>query len=579
MRAIDHIAGIIENKKTDWSSARDGKKQDWERYYRVWRCVESEEDKSRESERSTVKMPGSKVAIDTAYDNIYSMVFGRDPFFEIKGRQLEDEIKAELISQYISYLMEKQKFPAEFGLFIKEMLIYGTGLGEVEVETAIEKRIALDEFGNQIVEEKSINRPRFKHISIFDFFIDPSAKDIPSASGLCVRSFKRVPELKKLQRQGVISGVNFLEESLKPKDVDEDLRYRLQESGVTIPTGAEDGRIEVLRYWGWMDEVDLRIAGFQGEIEDGGAEIYAIVANGVTLKLSMNPFYTQERPFVKDCYEEVPSEFYGLGICEITDGPQRALDATVRARIDNKALSIAQMFGIDVTRMVEGQDMTVYPGKVWLSEGDINQAIKQFTVQDVTSGTYIDAQEYERYIQEGSKISKMLGGQPVKRGEMSATESSAITQQQSVGIRATVRSLEDNALKEILRWYYQISLQFLDVPETLKVQTEEGGQLLLTITADDIIGDYDFIPQGTSAIAMKDELNKTLQFMQLTTNPVDVQMTDRAYLITKVYKMLGFNDIEKALSGIKQEEAITNAQGMKGAGSQTKASEPGMPNV
>ncbi|RMG01876.1 MAG: hypothetical protein D6726_08685 [Nitrospirae bacterium] len=587
MRKIDHIAEVVQSKFRAWEDARSEKTAKWEQYYRLWRCIESEEDKTRSTERSKIKIPATKGAIDAAFDNIYSMIFSRTPFFDVEGRTVEWMPRAEIIKQYLSYLFYKQKFPSQYAMFIKEMLLYGTGIGMVEITRDvvkhIEKRPRFDFAGLQIgsvveVVEKEVIRPRFQPISIFDFFIDPSTEGIQEGEGCIVRSRKFLHELRAKQRKGIISGVEFLEDNGHTGDMDDELEYRLGIGGMSnIGT---DKRKVVLDYWGWMDEEDLEKAGYEGEIEDGGAEVHAIVCDGVCLKLAPNPLVTKERPFVKDCFEEIPGEFYGIGIAEICEGPQRALDATVRARLDNKAIAINQIFGINVKRLVPGQDLKVYPGKTFLVEGPVREAIEQFRVADVTSGTYQEAIEYERYIQEASGISKSLGGLPVKRGEMSATESQYIQAQQGMRIRALVKNMEDNSLREIIRLYYQIILQFLDIPEVIKVTGENGESINLTISPESIAGDYEFIPLGTVALNEQDKVNKLIQFLGMTANPVDAQLVNRPLLLRKVYEgIFGSKDVDIAIRPVPQDVALMNAGNIPNTGSPpAMPDETGVPN-
>lgn len=573
MRQIDTIASGINSKYESWKASRESKKTKWDAYTRLWRCQETADDKTRETERSQVKVPATKEAIDTAHDNIMQMVFGRSPFFDIKGRQLEDDTSAQLIKQYLEYLFYREMFQQKFSIFCREMLIYGTAVGRINVKVDTEKRLSkVPKFvtgisigSETILEEATVNRPEFEHIPIFDFFISPSATSIDNAEGVVIRSQKRISELRQLERDGVLSGVKRLEGGMELND---DKKRRLHNSGISVSANDGEDTYEVLEYWGWLEESVLKDAGFKGDIDGGGAEVCCVVSKGVVLKLINNPFITNERPFVVGVYQRVPGEFYGMGITEAAEGSQKALDATVRSRLDNKALAINQIFGIDVKRLLPGQNLKIHPGKVFLTDGNVHDAIHQFQVRDVTSGTYQEAAEYERYIQEASGVSKFLGGFPAKRGEMSATESSVISNQSSVRIRAVVKSLEDSVVKEILRWYYQIALQFLDVPEMVRVQTTAGGEILMTISPEEISGDYDFIPMGTTAIATKDTLSKLLQFHQMTSNPIDAQLINRPLLIKTIYELLGFNNADEIITEVPQEQAIAQSQAVPNTPSQ-----------
>jgi len=607
-RKIDSLAQVIRAKYDRWNTARRTKELKWEQYYRTYRCIEDAVDRTRKTERSMIKMPATKQAVDSAFDHIMRSVFGIDPFFDIEGRQYQDKIPAEILKQYISYLFYKENFARKYGMSVKEMLIYGTCVGRVNANTVQESKMVLedvtepteymDDLGDVMVEDvvvgkeavmeyAEVNRPEFQPISVFDFFPDPMASNCCDGEGVIVRAFPSYQTLRRMERRGEIKGVALIEDDATPsgqRDDQEAFRRRLAFTG--IQPQAEDSQKNpmTLEYWGWLEKDVLKAAGYKEEIKDGGAEVTVIVCGNTVLKLIGNPFVSRRRPFMKSCYEEIPKEFWGMGICEATEGPARALDASVRSRLDNKALAVNTMWGINTRRMVPGQNLSCYPGKVWLTNGPISEAIEQFKVDDVTSGTYQEATEYERYIQEGARVSKALGGQPVKRGEMSATESHGLNLAQNVRIINIVDSLERNMFQPILRWYYEIILQFLEIPDEVLVTQEQFGfkqTELLSITPERIAGDFDFIPLGAAAIADQQKAAKVRDFMmQVGSSPILQQMVNLRLLVEKNYKLIfGAKDIDQMFTvEPMQQQAILNAQNMQNQGSPPKMpNQPAMP--
>ena len=604
-RKIDSLAAVIRSKYNRWNDARRSKELKWEQYYRTYRCIETPMDKTRGSERSMVKMPATKQAVDSAFDHIMRSVFGIDPFFDIEGRQYQDKIPAEILKQYISYLFYKENFARKYGMCAKEMLIYGTCVGRVTANTVRESKVVMedmveaeevmDEFGEidiidnvvgqeAVMEYKDVNRPEFRPVSVYDFFPDPMASDCHDGEGVILRAFPSYQKLRQMERQGQIKGVGLLEDDAeaagKTSSDQEAFKRRLSYTGIQPQAEDSDKNPMTLEYWGWLEKDVLKEAGYSEEIYDGGAEVTAIVCGNTTLKLIANPFVTRERPFFKCCYEELPGEFWGMGICEATEGPQRALDAAIRSRLDNKALSVNTMWGINTRRMVPGQNMSCYPGKIWLTNGPIRDAIEQFKVDDVTTGTSNEAVDYERYIQEGARISKALGGQPVKRGEMSATESQGLNMAQNVRIINVVDNLERNMLQPILKWYYHIILQFLEVPDEIIVTQEQQGiyqQLPLLITPDKLSGDFDFIPMGAARITDQQMIVKVRDFMQqVGSSPILQQMVNMKLLIEKNYKLIfGAKDIDQMFQvDPQQQQALMMAQGMQQQGSPPKLPSP-----
>lgn len=570
MRNKDIIAQHIEGKVTEWGDARTAKEESWRRYYRTWRLIEDDTDKKKKHERSKIKIPATKQAINTAVDNLYMMIIGSGTFFDIEGRQIEDMPKAAVLKSYIDYLFHVEQMPNKIHSFLANMCIYGTAIAEVKNSVKFDKKLVQMPkmlFGfpismETIVEEKRINRPEFECVDIFNFFIEPGARSIEESEGIITKTVGvKLKELYRMQKNGEIDSVDLLKDS-GSSEIDEETQYKAGKTGVTITEGSG---YDVYKYWGWLDEEVLKDAGYKNiSVENGGAEVLALCANGVILKCVENPLYAKERPFITDCFEEVPNEFYGMGICEVAEGAQSGLDATVRQRIDNKSLAINQIFEIDMNKFVEGQDLELYPGKKFLSRG--GGAITPFVIPDVTQGTFQEAFEFERYIQEAAGISKIASGIAATK-EQTATESSILINQASVRLRAIAKSVEDNVIKNILRLYYQNIIQFLEIPEIIKVADMNGANLLLSIDPRQLVGDYDFIPLGTPTLASKNNVAKLIDFLSRTANPFDIQIVNRPYLIKKIYEGMGFTDTTLAINNIPTGQMIENSQMLQNTGS------------
>lgn len=608
------IAKYVQERIKRWDSDLSEKRKDWERYYRTWQCKSSPQDKTRASELSQIKMPNTKLAIDTAYDQLQEMTFARSPFFEIRGREEADKVPAKMLEAYMEYLFNKQGFITEYGKMSRERLILGTSIGIVDVEqqkrhhetiekvprapTPITEEMQYDEMGNMMmeelpsdsftepeviqelrVEETTISVPKARHISIFDFYIDPTATCIEDAEGVGIRYFKSVHALRKLEDEGIIGNVEQVED-VASGDIGDERRSRLADMGISV-SSSDANRVELYEYWGWIDEDTLKEANFNGQIEHGGAEVRAICAYDATLLIIANPHVTKRRPFVRMVYQEIPGEFFGLGIAEAVDSAQRAIDSTVRARIDSKAFTNFPMFGMDVTKIVSQQDKKIYPGKIWYTKGPVQESIQQLPTRDTSAGSQADVSEYGQYVQEGSGISKLLGGLPVKRGEQSATEASILNSQSSVRLKSVAREDEYKTVTEILRWYYHIILQYLDVPEIIKVRGMEGTEILAQISPESVVGDYDFIPNGTTEIAQRAEVERMFQILQMAMgSPIGGQMINIQYLVTKIFQRLfpHASDEDKLFRPAPaQQNAIRNAGQMPRTGSAPKP--PAGPNI
>lgn len=568
-RPIDLLAQFVSGRYEAWRAARSTLERQWMKFYRMYRLIPNARDKIKSKERSQIKIPATKEAINMAVDSMHSLVYPGDRFFDIKARQSQFEPAVATLRDYFDYLFETEQFAAKDRMGMINKCIYGTQIKKIKVDTILDKRMkqettlvpSYDAVQGQVIhtpqtqmvpETVKINRPLTAEVSIFDFFIDPvalGAQHDEGCEGCIEQSMSRRPHLKKLEREGVISGVDLIK-SGGQGEIDYRLRERLMLGGL-YPTQDADN-IHLMEWWGWIPEDKLTEAQYQGPIQDGGAEVFMIIANRCTvLKCVPNPFPTQERPFLVDRFEHVPGEFYGAGICEVANGPQRALDATVRSRLDNKAFAINQMFAINTRNLVAGQNLETHPGKTFLTTGPIGDSIQAFSVPDVTSGSYQEAQEYERYIQSSHGISRMVGGMPGKKGEQTATEVSALMQQSGARIRALVKSHEDNIIKPLLYWYYMISTTYLNVPEIFEVaHSQTGVAQLQTITPAQIKGEFLFTPMGSITMSAKAQQQKRMQALQLFANPAMAPHINMSLLIKKIYQDLDLGDEDQIINAI-----------------------------
>ena len=73
----------------DWNEHwRQNYENSFEEYYRLWRGIWAEEDKTRQSERSTLISPALQQAVESSVAEIEEATFGRGAFFTIR-----DDIK------------------------------------------------------------------------------------------------------------------------------------------------------------------------------------------------------------------------------------------------------------------------------------------------------------------------------------------------------------------------------------------------------------------------------------------------------------------------------------------------------
>ena len=100
-----------------------------------------------------------------------------------------------------------------------------------------------------------------------------------------------------------------------------------------------------------------------------------------------NPFTPTRIPFMVCPYELNPYQFFGVGVPENMEDSQQIMNGHARMAIDNLALAGNMVFDVDETQLVPGQDMKIFPGKI-------------FRRQSGQPGTSINAIKFPNFTQE-----------------------------------------------------------------------------------------------------------------------------------------------------------------------------------
>ena len=95
------------------------------------------------------------------------------------------------------------------------------------------------------------------------------------------------------------------------------------------------------------------------------------ICNGKILRLVLNPFTPERIPYHVAPYEINPYQFFGVGLPENMEDAQMVMNGHARMAIDNLALAGNLVFDIDETQLVPGQDMSIYPGKIFRRQSGV----------------------------------------------------------------------------------------------------------------------------------------------------------------------------------------------------------------
>ena len=247
-----------------------------------------------------------------------------------------------------------------------EMALFGTGV--MKGPFAIDKEYPnWDEEGEYSPIFKTV--PSTSHVSVWNFYPDPDATNMDEAQYVIERHKMSRSQLRNLKkrpyfRDTIIEEVISEGESYTKKYWEDDLSDYAPEHGID--------RFEVLEYWGMCDvemleENDVEIPRELKEFDELQANIW--VCNGRLIRMVLNPFKPAKIPYMAAPYELNPYSFFGVGLAENMDDTQTLMNGFMRMAVDNAVLSGNLLIEVDETNLVPGQDLSVYPGKVFRRQG------------------------------------------------------------------------------------------------------------------------------------------------------------------------------------------------------------------
>ena len=437
-----------------------------------------------------------------------------------------------------------------------EMALFGTGVlkGPFAIDKEYPKWNEEGEY-NPVIK----TRPATSHVSVWNFYPDPDASNMDEAQ-YCIerhkmsRSQLRALKQRPMFRNNVIDQVVDMGESYSKEYWEDDL------SDYTPNLGVD--RFEVLEYWGSVEtefliENDITIPPQFKDVPELQANIW--YCNGKILRLVLNPFKPVRIPYYAVPYELNPYSFFGIGIAENMDDTQTLMNGFMRLAVDNAVLSGNLVFEVDETNLVPGQDLTIYPGKVFRRQGGApGQAIFGTKFPNVANENLQLFDKARVLADESTGMPSFSHGQTGVSGVgRTASGISMLMNAASGSIKTVIKNLDDYLLRPIGEAFFGFNMQFDYDPTT--------------------IGDLEVKARGTeSLMANEVRSQRLLQFLQVVQNPTLAPFAKMPYIVREIAKSM---DLDPDLVSNNMEEAARQALVLQQMQPQQPPAGPAQPGV
>ena len=432
-----------------------------------------------------------------------------------------------------------------------EMALFGTGV--MKGPFAVDKEYPnWDEEGNYDPMIKTV--PQVSHVSVWNFYPDPDANSMDEAQYVIERhklSRTQMRALKKRPyfRSAVIDEAISLGENYDKQYWEDDLSDYASEHGIE--------RFEVLEYWGMVDTEMLEEQGVDipeelMAFDELQANVW--ICNGKLIRMVLNPFKPARIPYQAVPYELNPYSFFGVGIAENMDDTQTLMNGFMRMAVDNAVLSGNLLIEVDETNLVPGQDLSVYPGKVFRRQGGApGQAIFGTKFPNV-AGENLQLFDKARVLaDESTGFPSFAHGQTGVMGVgRTASGISMLMGAASGTIKNVIKNVDDYLLRPLGEGLFRFNMQFDFDPE--------------------IKGDLEVKARGTeSLMANEVRSQRLMQFLQVSSNPALAPFAKFQYIIREIAKSLDL-DPEKVTNNMN--EAAIQAELMKQFQQEQQAQQP-----
>jgi hypothetical protein len=450
---------------------------------------------------------------------------------EVAAKKMEKKIHDQLEESHAKKHLRAAAF---------ECALFGTGV--MKGPFAVDKEYAnWDEEGEYSPTFKTI--PQTTSVSIWNFYPDPDAATMEEAEFVVERHKMSRSQVRALKNRPYFRA-NAIDNVLRLGE-----NYRKEWWEHIMEDNSEEDRadrFEVLEFWGFVDREIIEDQGVDipSELKDADQlSVNIWVANGQVLRLVMNPFTPAYIPYFAAPYEMNPYSIFGVGIAENMDDTQTLMNGFMRMAVDNAALSGNLLIEVDETNLVPGQDLSVYPGKVFRRQGGApGQAIFGTKFPNVSNENMQMFDKARVLADESTGFPSFAHGQTGVSGVgRTASGISMLMSAANGSIRNVVKNIDDYLLAPLGKAFFNFNMQF-DYDKEIK-------------------GDLEVKARGTeSLMANEVRSQRLMQFMQVVANPALAPFARMDYIVREIAKSM---DLDPDKVGNNMAEAAAQAEILK----------------
>ena len=451
--------------------------------------------------------------------------------------------------------IEESNGSSEIRNALLESALLGTGIvkGPFNFNKTLNKWNYSEE-GERKYSPLEVRVPRIEFVSCWDFYPDPAATNIDECEYVIHRHKMNRSQLRQLRNMPFFDK-EAIRECLRLGANYEEKSFEAQLKDDSTVDEEYSSNFEVLEYWGIMDadyarEVGIDLPNSVDDLDE--IQINAWICGGKLLRAVINPFTPYRIPYNAFPYERNPYNFFGIGIAENMDDSQQIMNGHARMAIDNLALAGSLVFDVDESALVGGQNMEIYPGKIFRRQAGVpGQSIYGLKFPNTAPENMMMFDRFRQLADEQTGIPSYSHGQTgVQSMTRTASGMSMLLGAASLNIKTVIKNLDDFLLKPLGEAYFQWNMQFF-----------EGNV--------DVVGDLEVKATGTNSLMQKEVRSQRLtMFLQTAQNPTIAPFVKVSKLISELAYSLDL-DPDEILNDPEEAAMMASIIGMQNAGQNT----------
>lgn len=438
---MDHVRDARRSRDNDY-------KKRWDQYERVYRGYNKREDRTRMNERSMLISPALTQAIDSISASIEDAIFARDPWFDVVD-DVADQQKEDvgMMRQNLKEDFDIAGVPDSIAKIVLNGCLFGTGIGKVNVIKKIVRTPQINpKTGATSITEEARPLVTLEPIHPWEFVIDTNARSIDDALFCAHETVVPKNKVWAKQAQGTYRKLD-LGTFFSIDNIPSPMGKPVVDPNHHDDAGAV-GACFITEYYGKVPASMLPASADESKDAGGMVEAIITIANEQhVLRAIPTPFLMKDRPVLAYQHNTVSGRFWGCGVAEKGWNSQKALDSELRARMDALGLVTSPMMGADITRLPRNPDMSVRPGKVWLTRGRPSEVLEPIILGDINPATFTQSSDMERLVQVAT--GSIDSNAPLDTNRRNETASG-------------ISMIQSSALKRMKRTMWNLERQFLN---------------------------------------------------------------------------------------------------------------------